>query len=229
MGNMTEQVVEQAKRALETASAELQKASTAHDVEAKRLAVARDQVAELDQELATLDPDGDAFDRLVARKGKAGARAEALAIREQKTRAELASAREVLKEAELAKTRADVAQANEKIAMKEAGLDALVRELAARLVAGVRELGPLVGARNGLEERLPLDPGLPYHIHRRHSWDLGAVGHITAEAAMRAAMGVTLLVTRFEKAREQSCPLARGGGLHAEPSPLSPRTGTAAA
>jgi len=185
-------MTEQATKALEAAEAELQKASTAHDVEVKRLETATAAAWELDEKLSMSDPDGDAFDRLLAQRSKAGAKLAALATRESKARSVLDSARKDASEASLAMTRAKVAQANEEIATKEAALDGAVRELATRLVAGVRELGPLVQARNTLEERLPLDPGLPYHIHRRHRWDLGAVGHITAEAAMHAAMGVKL-------------------------------------
>jgi multidrug resistance efflux pump len=188
----TAKQVEQAKRALETAETELRSAAAAHEVEAKRLEMASSAAWELDEELSRVDPDGDAFDRLVAGKAKAGAKVEALAAREAKARLSLESARAGAAEARIEHARAEVAQANATIATKEAALDGAVRELVTRLVAGVRELGPLVAARDGLEERLPLDPGLPYHIHRRHRWNLAAVGHITLESVMRAAMGVTL-------------------------------------
>ncbi len=177
----------EAKVLLEAAQ-RLKAARSAHVVEERRLATSRDQVAELDAAIAEIDPDTAEFDRAVTRRDRARARQEALAIRVLSTRKASELAQKDAEEAELANTRAEVRQANAEIAALQGTLDAAVRALTKQIEIGCRELLPLVYKRNALEEKLPLENGVYYHIHSRPYWLLD---QINLDTVKRAIFGVS--------------------------------------
>lgn len=175
--------VEEARQAVE--GAEL-----ANQREEQRLAEAHAEIARLTAKVQETDPENEtAFAKLVQTRDTARGRAEALAVRVERSAAALAAACEALAEAQRSELQAQLAAADAELREKDAAVTARAQMFFGTLVGEIKTCHALADRADQLESALGRSPASDYSggLTRRGSRWAAAPTH---KGALKIAMAI---------------------------------------
>ena len=155
---------------LDVARRAVEQAEAAVAAEAKRIALAEEEIQRVSDDIAATDPDSDAaFVKLVRQRDAARGRIEALQVRAERAVRSLDSAREALKQAELEAMRQEMAALDDRATKLDDALTARVRALATAIPEEATAIRALVAEADAIARKLHAAEGEPPRGRRLRS------------------------------------------------------------